>query len=142
MLKRWSVFAALAVVYVLSFAIVSAQQANRGGWTLPPNAADEKNPVAGDPQAIEAGKQLFGKNCKRCHGPLGKGDGEDGDPDSQEDMNLTRADRAARNPDGVVFYKLWNGRTRPKMPAFKDEGLTKDQAWQIVAFVQTLRPKQ
>jgi len=141
MLKRWSVFTALAVVYVLSFAIVSAHQANRGGWTLPPNAADEKNPVAGDAKAIEAGKQLFGKNCKRCHGPLGKGDGEDADPDNAEDMDLTRADRAARNPDGVVFYKVWNGRAKPKMPSFKDEGLTKDQVWQIVSYVQTLRPK-
>jgi hypothetical protein len=37
-----------------------------------------------------------------------------------------------------VFYKIWNGRKKPKMPAFKDE-LTKEQAWSIVAFSQTLR---
>ena len=45
-----------------------------------------------------------------------------------KDMDLTNAKRAARNPDGVVFYKIWNGRTKPKMPAQKDE-LTKDQVW-------------
>ena len=37
-----------------------------------------------------------------------------------------------------MFYKVWNGRKSPKMPAFKDE-LTKDQVWQIVAYAQTLR---
>ena len=57
-----------------------------------------------------------------------------------EDMDLTNAKRAARNSDGVVFYKIWNGRPKPKMPAQKDK-LTKDQVWQIVAYAQTLRPK-
>jgi mono/diheme cytochrome c family protein len=54
------------------------------------------------------------------------------------DMDLTNPKRAERNSDGVVFYKIWNGRKKPKMPAFKDE-LTKEQAWSIVAYSQTLR---
>ena len=62
------------------------------------------------------------------------------DPDHREDMNLTDAQRADRNPDGVVFYKVWNGRSRPKMPAFKDK-LTKEQVWMLVGYVQSLRAK-
>ena len=38
------------------------------------------------------------------------------------------------------FYKAWNGRSKPKMPAVKDD-LTKEQLWQIVSYVQTLRQK-
>lgn len=134
----------IAAVYVMTFAIVGTraaqeQPSNPNGWQLPPTANDEKNPFAGDAKAVAAGKELFLKNCKRCHGPGGLGDGPDADPDTSQDMDLTVAKRASRNPDGVVFYKLWNGRKKPKMPAFKNEGLTKDQAWQIVAFVQTLR---
>jgi mono/diheme cytochrome c family protein len=110
------------------------------GWTVPDNAADEKNPLAGDPKAVEAGKALFKKRCEKCHGPAGKGDGPDADPDAQDDMDLTVARRASKNPDGVVFYKMWNGRAKPKMPAVKDE-LTKEQVWQIVSYVQTLRQK-
>ena len=60
--------------------------------------------------ASQTGKELFEKNCQKCHGPGGKGDGPDADPDQQQDMDLTVARRAARNPDGVVFYKIWNGR--------------------------------
>ena len=118
----------------------SAAPARGNGWTIPENAADEKNPFADNQQAVTEGQQLYEKNCKRCHGPSGKGDGPDGDPDHQEDMDLTQARRAVRNPDGVVFYKAWNGRARPKMPAFKDT-LSKDDVWKIVGYVQTLRQK-
>jgi len=149
MFTRWRIFATAGLLFAASFAAsaktavpqASAQQGQRpGGWTLPENAADEKNPFAGDAKAVDAGKALFKKHCQRCHGPGGKGDGPDADPDNQQDMDLTVARRAARNPDGVVFYKMWNGRAKPKMPAVKDD-LTKDQAWQIVSYVQTLRQK-
>jgi len=108
------------------------------GWTIPADAEAEKNPLAADASAVPTGRQLFKSNCQRCHGPGGKGDGPDADPDNEQDMDLTNPKRAARNPDGVVFYKVWNGRQKPKMPAFKDK-LTKDQVWHIVSFVQTLR---
>ena len=138
---RWSLPAIAGLIFVATFAASAQQPAPKsGGWTLPATAADEKNPFAGDPKAVESGKTLFKKMCERCHGPGGKGDGPDADPDAQQDMDLTVARRAARNPDGVVFYKMWNGRSKPKMPAVKDD-LTKEQAWQIVCYVQTLREK-
>ena len=154
MRTRSILFAVAGLVFVGGFA-VSAQQSgtattstaqappprqNPNGWTLPPTAADEKNPFAGDEKAVATGKVLYEKTCKRCHGPGGKGDGPDAEPDSMQDMDLTNPRRAARNPDGVVFYKIWNGRAKPKMPAQKDE-LTKDQVWQIVSYAQTMRPK-
>ena len=43
-------------------------------------------------------------------------------------------------PTACVFYKVANGRRRPKMPAFKDE-LNEQQMWSVVAYVQTLRKK-
>jgi mono/diheme cytochrome c family protein len=143
MLKRWS--ACIALVFLFCIVAASAKQTpqparSKGGWTLPPNADDEKNPLAGDAKAVAAGKELYLKTCKRCHGPGGKGDGPDADPDSMQDMDLTQPKRAARNPDGVVFYKIYNGRAKPKMPAQKND-LTKDQIWQIVSYVQTLREK-
>jgi mono/diheme cytochrome c family protein len=134
----------VALALILAGAIAAAAQAPKEnvksgtGWTIPPDANTETNPVAGDASALPSGRQLFNSNCKRCHGPGGKGDGPDADPDNQQDMDLTNPARASKNPDGVVFYKVWNGRQKPKMPAFKDK-LTKDQVWQVVSFVQTLR---
>ena len=103
-------------------------------------AGPQKSPLTVNDAVIANGKKLFSSKCQRCHGASGKGDGPDGDPNHADDMNLTTASRAAANPDGVVFYKIWNGRSSPKMPTFSEE-LTKDQAWTIVAYVQTLRAK-
>jgi mono/diheme cytochrome c family protein len=150
---RWHVLAAAGIIFIGGFSVSARQTTSStattsaqtpasrpGGWTLPPTADEEKNPFAGDEKALAAGKKLFGKTCERCHGPGGKGDGPDADPDAMQDMDLTNPRRAARNSDGIVFYKIWNGRSKPKMPAQKDE-LTKDQVWEIVSYVQTLRAK-
>jgi copper resistance protein D len=127
-----------AVVCLITLAVHLPAQEKRG-WTIPEGASDEANPVPSTPDAVKKGAQLYGINCERCHGPEGKGDGMDGDPDHPPG-DLTDPKRAARNPDGVIFYRVWNGRTNPKMPAFKDE-LSKEDVWTIVHYVQTLRRK-
>ena len=68
-----------------------------GGWTLPPEAETTKNPLTVDAKLLPTGKAIFKDKCQKCHGASGKGDGPDADPDAQEDMDLTRADRAAKN---------------------------------------------
>lgn len=108
------------------------------GWQLPPDAATTKSPLNVTDAVLASGKAVFKDKCERCHGPAGLGDGEDADPDAQEDMDLTNPKRASRNPDGVVYYKVANGRRKPKMPAFKEE-LTPEQMWSVVAYAQTLR---
>jgi len=102
---RWSLFVVAGLIFIGGFAVSARQAApNPNGWVIPPQADQEKNPLAGDAKALAAGKELFAKNCKRCHGPGGLGDGPDADPDAMEDMDLTVAKRANRNPDGIVFY--------------------------------------
>jgi mono/diheme cytochrome c family protein len=134
----WIAVAAAAIAAKQPAQDKQAAAPAKGGWTLPPEADSTKNPLTVDAKLLATGKAIFKDKCQKCHGASGKGDGPDADPDAQEDMDLTRADRAAKNPDGVVFFKAWNGRRKPKMPAFKDE-LTKEQIWSVVAYVQTLR---
>ena len=134
-------FLTLVVVFLWCAALVAVEAVQRGGWTIPATAATEKNPLTVNDAVIAGGKKLFQSKCQRCHGPKGLGDGEDADPEHKDDMNLTDPSRAKVNADGVVFYKIWNGRTSPKMPAFSQE-LTKEQVWAIVSYVQTLRHAQ
>jgi mono/diheme cytochrome c family protein len=111
------------------------------GWTLPEGADNEKNPLTVNDAVLAGGKKIFGGKCQKCHGPAGKGDGPDADKKHIDHMNLTNPANADHNPDGVVFYKIWNGRSSPKMPRFSEE-LTREQAWAVVAYVQTLRGKK
>src|SRR5229473_2703816 len=109
------------------------------GWEIPRAAVTEKSPLSPTPTLLDKGKALYASHCATCHGPEGKGDGPDRTNDlSHRPADLTSVVRENLNPDGVVFYKIWNGRTQPTMPAFKTK-LTKNDAWAIVAFVKTLR---
>lgn len=143
-MNRRSLAAVVLFALSLTAVAIAARQPSQQpakpatGWELPPEAAATKNPLTVDAKLLATGKSIFKENCQKCHGASGKGDGPDADPDAQEDMDLTRADRAAKNPEGVMFYKAWNGRKKPKMPAVKDK-LTKEQVWTVVAYVQTLR---
>lgn len=118
----------------------TAAQRQSSGWQLPADAAGTKNPLTVDDTVLAAGKKIFSDKCQKCHGAKGLGDGPDADPDHMEEMNLTNPKRADRNPDGVVFHKVMNGRRNPKMPAFKDE-LSTDQVWSVVAYAQSLRKR-
>jgi len=107
------------------------------GWTIPAGAAQEPNPIAASPEVLAKGKSLFHSKCEKCHGKEGKGDGPDADADMPPG-DLSDGSRAARNPDGVMFYKVWNGRKSPKMIAFKTE-LSKEEVWTVIHYAKSLR---
>lgn len=133
-----------AMMIAVGAALGAAQatrSASRDGWKVPPSAASETSPFTATASVLAAGKKVYSSKCQRCHGASGKGDGQDAEKKYQKDMDLTVAARAADNPDGVVFYKVWNGRTNPKMPVFSEE-LSKEQVWAVVAYVQSLRARQ
>jgi mono/diheme cytochrome c family protein len=132
-----SVFLLSSVVASLCVLPGHRASAQSNGWTIPPNAANETNPLSSSPDIPKKGESLYKSNCVGCHGSKGLGDGPEVD-------RKDRAHRPAnlvmsRNPEGVVFYKVWNGRSDPKMPAFKSR-MTTDEAWAVVAFVKSLRP--
>jgi len=131
--------AAMIISLVAGAAIVpSTVQTPAGeGWQIPDGASNEHNPVSIDAAALAKGLSLYKSKCQRCHGATGKGDGPDRDP-SHGPADLTDAQRASRNPDGVMFYKIWNGRTKPKMPAMKTD-TPRNDVWAIIHYVKTLR---
>ena len=128
-------FSAVAIFLCVLGALLWAQS----GWTIPSNAANEKNPLPLSPKVIEKGQDQYGLHCEKCHGKKGLGDGPDVD---RKDRKSRPANLAmSRNPDGVMFYKIWNGRRDPRMPAFKSE-MTRDEVWQTIAYITSaLRSK-
>ena len=115
----------------------TGQAGDSQGWQIPSSAAGETSPVAASPAALARGADLYKSKCQKCHGVTGKGNGPDADPDKPPG-DLTDSKRAVRNPDGVMFYKIWNGRSDPKMPAFKTD-MPREDVWTVIQFVKTLR---
>ncbi|MCL4847705.1 MAG: c-type cytochrome [Acidobacteria bacterium] len=111
--------------------------ADRDGWRVPVDALELRNPLAPSKEVLARGARTYRSRCQRCHGPAGRGDGPEADPERRPG-DLSDPARAARNPDGVIFYKIWNGRRRPTMPAFSVD-LSADEVWEVVHYVATLR---
>ena len=129
--------AGVSVVRADADALAPASQSDSDGWQISRDAATLSNPVAATPAAMAKGQELYKSKCQRCHGASGKGNGPDADPDHSPG-DLTDGSRASRNPDGVMFYKVWNGRAKPKMPAFKAD-ISRDDVWTVIQYVKTLR---
>ena len=118
----------MVAVLASSFALVAAPARPQGDdWTIPDDALRLTSPIAPTPAALKKGQDLFKSNCEKCHGSQGKGNGRYADP-NHPPANLTES-RASENPDGVLFYRIWNG--KKPMPAFKSL-MTKDDVWTVV----------
>ena len=130
--KAWRVG---AVAVALCAGLAGVASAQYQGWTIPDSARAEKSPAKNAADAAKKGKGLYGANCAKCHGPEGKGNGSDSD----HAADLTDEFRADLNPEGVLFYKVWNGHTSD-MPAFKSK-LGRDEVWNLVEYLKVLRTK-
>jgi|SRR5262245_16770490 len=127
-----------AIAAALAALAAGGQKTKTPDWTIPPTASQELNPITPSPAVLTRGRKIFEGKCQRCHGRDGRGRGPEIDPEHPAG-NLTDPLRAAFNPDGVMFYKIWNGRESPKMPAFKNDLISKEEVWTVITFVKTFR---
>ena len=94
----------------------------------PDSARALKNPLAGDPQAIAAGRKLFRRHCAECHGRDAEGTGR---------APGLRSPAIQNAPPGALFWAIRNGRLRKGMPSWS--GLPDAQRWQLVTYLQSLK---
>jgi mono/diheme cytochrome c family protein len=129
----------LAAALLTTLQVLSSQGSGPpNDWTIPAGATRETSPLASSPEVVRDGLKIYQNQCQRCHGKTGTGNGPDADP-LHPAGNLTDPIRAGFNPDGVMFYKVWNGRDTPKMPAFRLEGMTRTDVWTVIGYVKSLR---
>lgn len=95
-------------------------------------ADKEANPKKGDAAAIAAGKAQYEQKCVACHGATGMGDGVAGSALPQKPSNFHDKERWAYTTDGVKHWILLNGVQGTAMAPL---GLTSDQAWEVLAFI-------
>ena len=99
---------------------------------MPALAADDQNPLAGDPKAAKAGEYQFRINCALCHGLGARGGGRGPD--------LTRAQKKHTHSDAEMFQVISNGIAGTAMPANgtngQGVGMTDEEIWQIIAYIR------
>ena len=100
-------------------------------------AADDRNPLAGDPKAAKAGEYEFRINCALCHGLGAHGGGRGPD--------LTRAHKRHAHSDADMFQTISNGIPGTAMPANgtngQGVGMTDDEIWELVAYIRSVEVK-
>ena len=107
--------------------------AANGAWLKKVPAADHAkvNPVAGQPEAIAAGGNLYQNNCAQCHGADATGRGS---------RPALRSARIAGATDGDLYWLLRNGVPFRGMPSWAK--LPEGQRWQIIAYLRSIQQPQ
>ena len=106
--------------------------------TPPPEYANKTNPLAGNADAIAAGKAEFTSLCESCHGPTGAGNGPAAASLTPKPANLDLTAKEAS--DAYMFWRISvGGGMAPfnsAMPAHKDT-MTEEQIWQVISYIRT-----
>jgi len=137
-MRRVSAFVAgftLAFITAVSLGVGASAQ-NLGGN---PEAAKIKNPVASTPESFAAGKALFMKNCRFCHGEDAKGDGPMAPKDSHP-ANLVDDKWDRGSTDGEIFAVIRNG-AGPKFEMKPQKALSDQDIWNIINYVRSIGPQ-
>jgi cytochrome c oxidase cbb3-type subunit 3 len=99
-----------------------------GTWGEAPHLSEmsRKNPLAGNPSAVQKGKQRFVENCAACHGSSAAGG---------RGVKLAGSRRVHDMSDKKVFEIIRNGVPGTDMPSNR---LLDHQIWEIVSFIRSL----
>ncbi len=122
----------LIPAFLFAWAAAGAAQGN-------PEAAKVKNPVARSAESIAAGKTLYTKNCRFCHGNDAKGNGPMAPKDTHPpDLTDAKWDRGAS--DGEIMAVIRDG-AGPKfdMKGYKSK-MTETDMWNVVNYLRSIGP--
>jgi mono/diheme cytochrome c family protein len=134
---RW-LTALLTIGFAAALTTATADAQRRGG---DPKLAARKNPAPATPASVTAGRALYNKNCRHCHGIRGVGDGPLA-PKNPKPANLTDATWDHGGSDGEIFAVIWNGAPAKDSEMKPMKGtLTERNVWDIVNFLRSIGPK-
>jgi mono/diheme cytochrome c family protein len=130
----WTLLIVGCAVLCLSMTVVAQK---RGG---DPKLAALKNPVPSNTASVTAGRGLYGKNCRHCHGLRGKGDGPLA-PKSPKPADLSDDKWDHGSSDGEIYSIILNGAPAPMSEMKPMKGtLTPTQIWQVVNYIRSIGP--
>lgn len=94
-------------------------------------AQETKNPLAGDPKAIQEGASQFRIDCALCHGLNARG--------GSRGPDLTRKVWTHGGSDAEIFHTITVGIPGTLMPA---NDLSDTEIWEIIAYLRSMAPQK
>jgi mono/diheme cytochrome c family protein len=128
----------LVLTVFLGFVFSSFYYAGTKGndWKVPENAKKVNNPIKSSGEVIAAGKSLYNKHCRSCHGKNGEGDGPKSGELKTPSGDFTEASFKAQT-DGELYYKIVEG--RDDMPSYKKKIPDSEDIWSMVHYIKTFK---
>lgn len=107
-------------------------------YGIDPRYQGKVSPVPSTRDKLEAGRNLYSKNCAACHGPTGLGDGEAGRNLTPRPANIAAMRRMPMATDAYLYWTIAEGGqpVGSAMPAFK-QSLSENEIWEIIGYVGT-----
>src|SRR5690349_24465075 len=99
---------ALSWVVMTAVGVMAQAAAPAGPAAVPADAKNMKAAFPSSPAAIEAGKVLYGKYCRFCHGATGAGDSSMA-PKTMKPSNLTDKECTHGSSEGEIIRVIQNG---------------------------------
>jgi mono/diheme cytochrome c family protein len=103
-------------------------------WKTPDKYMKMKAPKS-TPETVKAGKELYAKFCKSCHGATGKGDGTKA-ASLKTKVNSFSEKSFKSVTDGDKYFRSFIG--RDEMPNFEKKVPEEASRWAIIHYINTL----
>jgi mono/diheme cytochrome c family protein len=134
-MKSIKVFIIIAIA-VVGFAFTAQQQQKAKAWEVPAEYKSMANPLANDKASVDAGKMVYMKHCRACHGNEGLGDGPKAARLKTFPGDFSGADFQGLK-DGEILYKTIFG--RDEMPNYETKIPSKKEQWAVVNYMRTFK---
>ena len=137
MVRVSRLFGGVALAWAAAMSVTALAQTPEPPKAVPAEARKMKAPFPSSPAAIEAGKPLFAKYCRFCHGNTGAGDSPMA-PKNMKPASLADAEWTRGSSEGEIFWIIQNGAP----PDYQMKGvkgkISDTDTWNLVHFVRSL----
>jgi mono/diheme cytochrome c family protein len=136
-IQRLVVASTAVYISILPFASLSLSAASEQQRSSAAQKAPAKNPIPMSDASVKAGRAVYARICRACHGLQGKGDGVSAPPGSKP-ANLVDAEWKYGGSDAEIFKTIKEGVKPFDVMEPWGKKLTDTEIWHTVNFLRDL----